>query len=263
MIQPLPIGNAIRLFLSPPTGAVYWRVLKMATDSFTGAEDLDYALLVHEGTDLCVLDAANLINETGVFYKPYYRMPDDTWQAADARLATPKASYEDCSTDAKSIVRDRLEAGLLEEVKRGELIASLGYVQVYTAPPSLDQKPQFPLVTITLEDESPSTRAIGENVMGDEFDPITGEAWESEGWIADVKLQIIGWSLNSDERIALRKAIRRIIIGNLPVFAAMGLDLVHLTATDVDAVSGEYDANMYQTMNTFTCIAPVRVGGSA
>jgi hypothetical protein len=29
----------------------------------------------------------------------------------------------------------------------------------------------------------------------------------------------------------------------------------------MDAINGEYPAPIYQVMNTFTCLAPVRVGG--
>ena len=78
--------------------------------------------------------------------------------------------------------------------------------------------------------------------------------------MADVGLTIVGWSLNGDERAELRRAIRRIIIGNLPVFSDRGMEQVSIKQQDVDAISGEYSAPLYQVMTTFTCKAPVRVG---
>lgn len=261
-IQPLHIGNAIRLFLTPPAGAVAWRVLKMGSDAFGGPDDLDSAVIAYEGDEDVIVDAKDLLNEHKVFYRPFYRMADRSWQVGTTVHATPAATYEDHSTDVLSVVRQRLEEGLLVEVQREKLIAEYGYVQVFTAPPALEQNLRFPLVTITLEDESPNYRGIGDDISGDEFDAVGFDWFDSEGWLADVRLSIIGWSLNSDERIALRKAIRRIIIANLPVFSSLGMDLVNLTMNDVDALNGEYDANIYQVMGTFTCVAPVRVGGS-
>jgi hypothetical protein len=260
MVQPLPAGTAIRLFLEPPTGAKYWRVLKMGSDSFGGPDDLDYALIAYEGDERVFVDAEYLQNEVMAFYKPFYRMADDTWLPGATAHGTPVALYEDQATDVQSFVRKRLEEGLLEEVKRGNLVAELGYVQVYTAPPALEQNLRFPLVTITLDNESPAERALGEDIGGDDYDMVGGEWFESEGWLAQVQLSIVGWSLNSDERIELRKALRRIIIANLPIFDDQGMVQVQVTFQDVDALNGEYNVNMYQVMGSFSCLAPVRVG---
>lgn len=260
-VQPLHIGNAIRLFLEPPADAVSWRVLKMGSDNFGGHDDLDYAILVYEGEERVIVDAEHLRNEVKVFYRPYYLDSTGVWHAGETAHATPQSTYEDYSTDVLSIVRQRLEDGLMEEVKRGNLLHEYGYVQVFTAPPSLEQNLKFPLVTITLEDESPSIRGIGDDISGDEFDPVGFDWFDSDGWIAGVRLSIVGWSLNSDERIELRKAIRRIIIGNMAVFSAAGMDMIDLSMSDIDAINGEYNANIYQVMCVFTCIAPTRVGG--
>lgn len=260
MIQPLAAGNALRLYLDPPAGSERWRLLKMATDDFGGPGDLDYAVLVYEGDEPVVVDADSLINEVAVFYRPYYQMADGTWQAGASAAGTPTATYDDQTVDVQGFVRDRLEAGLREEVKRGSIIAGLGYIQVYTAPPLLDDNIQFPLVTITLDYERPQERGLGENVGGDTFDAI-GFSWqEVEGWLATVRLQIVGWSLNPDERRALRQALRRVIVANLPVFSSQGLDQIEVDMHDVDAVGGEYNANLYQVMASFSCLAPVAVG---
>ena len=262
MVQPLPAGNAVRLFLTPPAGATYWRVLRMGSDDFTGPNDLDFAMLAYEGDEKVILDreTAGLPNGTMLFWKPYYRMPDGSWQAGATANGTPAALYEDAFSDVPSFVRERLEAGLLVECQRGNFRTDLGYIQVYTAPPSLEQNIQMPCVTVELESEDPSERAIGEDLDPDEYLHADDEFFETEGWLADVKLSIVGWSLNSDERVELRKALRRIIIANLPVFDSKGFMQVGLSMQDTDALNGEYNSPMYQVMATFSCVAPVRVG---
>ena len=256
-VQPLSAGNALRLFIEPPPGAVRWRVLRKGSDTFAGHDDQS-ALVVYEGSERVVLDVASLPNDVMAFYRPFYS-DGSAWTAGATAYGTPSATFEEQTTDVMSLVRQRLEAGLKVEVDRGNLINELGYVQVYTAPPSLEQNLLFPLVTLTLEDESPEVRGIGEYVGGDEFEDWGG----SEGWMANVHLSIVGWSLNSDERVELRKALRRIIIANLPVFSAHGIEQVNVTMSDVDAISGEYGAPIYQVMANLTCIAPVRVGGQS
>ena len=71
MLQPLPIGNAIRIFLTPLNEAKYWRVLRKGSDSFTGYNDTD-AILVHEGDDKTILDSLSLLNNVMAFYRAYY-----------------------------------------------------------------------------------------------------------------------------------------------------------------------------------------------
>ncbi|QNJ57322.1 head-to-tail adaptor [Pseudomonas phage Dolphis] len=207
-----------------------------------------------------IVDARYLKNEQMAFYKPFY-FDGSTWTAGQTAHGAPAAVYEEHSTDVLSFVRERLEAGLLVEVERGNLTSEIGYIQVYTAPPSLERDLRFPLVTIHLESESAADRGLGEDICGDEFDAIGFDWLESEGWLAQVQLQIVGWSLNSDERIELRKAIRRLIVANLPVFDGEGMQQINLSQLDVDAVDGEFNVPLYQVMSSFSCLAPVRVGG--
>lgn len=260
MIQNLHIGNALRLFIQPPVGSLVWRIMRKGADTFTGVDDVE-AVLAYEGNEKVIVDHENLINEVMAFYKPYYSVDGSTWTPGASAHGTPTADYADYSTDVLSILRDRLEAGLKVECDRGNFQPEHGYIQVFTAPPSLERDLRLPLVTIHLENEDPGERAIGETISGDEFDSIGFDWNESEGWLANVALTIIGWSLNSDERIELRKALRRIIVGNLSVLSAEGIEQVSFSQSDIDAVNGEYPAQIYQVMCNFTCIAPVRVGG--
>lgn len=261
MIQPLHVGNALRLFLQPPAGAVRWKVLRKGNGIFSGHDDPS-AIVAYEGDERVIVDSAFLQNEVMAFYCPFYTSDGTTWTAGPVASGTPAAIYQEHTTDVLSFLRDRLEAGLLVEVQRGNFVPELGYIQVYTAPPSLEQNLRLPLVTVHLDNEDSSERAIGEDISGDQFDAIGFDWQESEGWLANVRVMVIGWSLNSDERLELRKAIRRIIIANLPVFAAQGWEQVNLSQQDIDAINGEYTAQLYQVMSTFTCLAPVRVSGT-
>jgi hypothetical protein len=260
MIQPLHVGNALRLFIQPPAGAVRWKVLRKGSGSFSGHDDPS-AIVAYEGDDHVTVDTAFLQNEVMAFYRPFYTADGATWTPGPVASGTPAATYEEFSTDVMTLLRERLEAGLLVEIQRGNLVNELGYVQVYTAAPSLERDLRMPLVTLHLESEEPGERGIGEYIGGDGFDGLDDEWLESEGWLANVRVAVIGWSLNGDERIELRKAIRRVVVANLPVFDASGLSLVNLSQQDMDAINGEYPAPIYQVMNTFTCLAPVRVGG--
>lgn len=260
IVQNLHIGNALRLFIAPITGAVRWRILRKGADTFAGVSD-PAALIVYEGDERVIVDAESLPNEVMAFYRPYYTADGTTWTAGPTAHGTPTSDYADYTTDVLSLLRDRIESGLLVECQRGNFLPESGYIQVFTAPPSLERDLRMPLVTVHLESEDPSERGIGDDISGDEFDSIGVEWNESQGWIANVSISVIGWSLNSDERIELRKALRRIIIANLEVFAANGIDQVSFSQQDIDAVNGEYPAQIYQSMCSFTCISPVRVGG--
>lgn len=251
---PEPSGNAIRLLLAPPADATHWRVLRNTKDDFSQAVE------VYSGTDTLIVDTAGLINEVMVFYRAEYTHANGLTSMSATSWATPRAMYEDYTTDVLELMRDRIEAGLIEEVKRGTLHNDLGYIQVLTAPPSLQNNLSLPLVTLILEGETPSERFISDDVDEDGYYEDTQEWVEQAGWLANVDISITGWSLNPTERIELRKALRRILIANFNVFAAKGISLPQFNLSDSDAVSGEFDAPLYLVNGTFSCTAPVRVG---
>lgn len=259
-IQALHVGNALRLFIEPPLGAVQWKILRKGSASFSGHDDPS-ALVAYQGDEDVIVDTTGLRNDVMQFYRPFYTEDGATWTAGDVANGTPSATYEDHTTDVLTDLRERLEAGLKVECERGTFQTELGYIQVYSAPPTMEQSLRFPLVTLHLAGEEPEERAIGEDVSGDEFDAIGFDWRESEGWLANVRLDVIGWSLNSDERIELRKAIRRLVVANLPVFEGFGWVRIGLQMQDVDLVNGEYPSHLFQSVGTFSCIAPVRVSG--
>lgn len=258
MILPIAAGNALRLFVEPPADAAEWRILRKGSDSFSGHDDSS-ALVVYRGSDRIVVDDQHLQNDSPAFYRPYYWI-DGSWQEGSGLSGTPRATYEDLSTDALSVFTDRMEAFLRVECERGSFVTDVGYVPVYTAPPSLERDIPFPVVSVHLTNEDRAVSGVGEDLGGDDFDSISGSWEESEGWMASVQLTVMGWSLNPDERRELRKAMRRAVVANLPVFDSHGMIQIEFNQQDVDAVSGEYGAPVYQVMGTFTCLAPIRVG---
>ena len=54
-------------------------------------------------------------------------------------------------------------------------------------------------------------------------------------------------------------ALRRIIIANLPVFDAFGMVQINFSQQHTDSVSGEFAANVFQSVGSLTCLAPARV----
>jgi len=258
-IEALAIGNALRVFFEPPSGAVQVRLLRKVSDTFSGQDDAQ-ALLVFAGDPTnAVLDDKGLQNGTTYFYRAYYLIAS-VWTASASVSAVPNAAYADASTDVLEVVRDRLQKGLRVEVDRGNFASDADdkYIKVLNAPP-LEESTRWPVVTVHLTSESPAHRGLGEMVEADDFLELDGTWGSGEGWLAKVQLSIVAWSLNPDERIDLRKAMRRLIIGNLSVFDEHGMVEIEFSQQDIDAVSGEFAAPVYQVMSTFTCVAPVRV----
>lgn len=258
-IEAPAVGNALRVFFEPPVGALQVRLLRKVSDTFTGHDD-GQALLVFAGDPTnAILDDALLQNGTTYFYRAYYLIAS-AWVPSTSMSAVPNAVYADASTDVLDVVRDRLQKGLQVEVGRGNFASDADdkYIKVLNAPP-LEENTRWPVVTVHLTSEAPAYRGLGEMVEADDFLEIDGTWGSGEGWLAKVQLSIVAWSLNPDERIDLRKALRRLIVGNLSVFDEHGMVEIEFSQQDIDAVSGEFAAPVYQVMNTFTCVAPVRV----
>lgn len=258
-IEPLAVGNALRVFFEPPSGAVQVRLLRKASDTFSGHDDAQ-ARLVFAGDPVnAAVDSSNLQNGTTYFYRAYYLI-GSTWYASTSVSGVPNATYSDASTDVLDVVRDRLQKGMRVEVDRGNFASDADdkYIKVLNAPP-LEEATRWPVITVHLTNESPAYRAVGEMVEADDFLELDGTWGSGEGWLAKVQLSIVGWCLNPDERLDLRKALRRLIVANLPVFDEHGMVEIEFSQQDIDAVSGEFAAPVYQVMNTLTCVAPVRV----
>lgn len=259
--QPLPCGNATRLLIKP--ASLRWRLLRRDLDpAFSGHDDPD-ALIVRENTaDRLVVDDYMLANGQVVHYRLYSEV-DGVWVGSAVATVVPDASYAELTWDALMVVRDRLEHGLGVEVERGALSHEQGAIPVLTAPPVYEDT-LWPVVTVHLENEGPAERGLGEVIgAGEDLDMGLAEAAggaEVEGWLARVSITVMGWSLNPDERVTLRKALRRIVLANLPVFDAQGMVQVEFSQQDAEDFQS-YSAPVYQVRCTFSCLVPVAVSG--
>lgn len=247
LIQALPVGNAVRLFLAAPSGATTVRLLRRTTDAFTGQDDAG-AFLVSDGLDHVVLDTTALVNGQTYYWKPY-ALVGALWEAGPAVSCTPDATYQDASTHVINVLRDRLSVGLQVEMQRGVLQHEAGQIPVLTAAPTYDGT-RWPVVTVMLSSDAPEQRFIGDGdgFIGDD------ESETSEGWLARIQITVAGWTLNSNVRASLRKAIKRVLIGNLAVFDDAGLYQIAISQQDVDDFQS-YPAPMFRTDATFSCLA--------
>jgi hypothetical protein len=98
LIQPLSIGNALRILISPPNSAARWKLLRRDVEDFSGEAD-PLALVVHEGTDKAVTDFRGLLNGEQVFYK-LYLLINGVWEDGGAiATAVPGATVADLGPD--------------------------------------------------------------------------------------------------------------------------------------------------------------------
>jgi hypothetical protein len=256
-VQPMPIGNAVRVLFAPPDDAVAWKILRKTSDTFSGHADPD-AGVVYDGDENSVIDVAGLINGTAYYYKPYYMDASDQWSTDVSVTCTPSPTAALRGPDPQALVRERLELGLRVEVEAGRLMHDNGYVPCLTAPPTFEGT-KFPIVTVRVESLSRAESGVGEMVASDEYDVASDDWTESEGFLARVQLQIGTWVVgNVDVRNALRKAVIKVLLGNIPVFYDQGLSMVEVSQSDLEDFE-TYETAMFQTVSTFTCLAPIAV----
>lgn len=243
--------------MAPPPGARSWRLLRKTADTFSGYNDPAAAVIV-DGTDNYVVDRSSLINGQTYYYKLYW-FDGTSWTGTPTVPVAMSATYQDATVDVLMLVRERIEYGLEVEVARGTLKHPQGKIKCLTAFP-WDDKTPWPVVTVHLSSSSSDTRAVGEMLEPDHFD---GETWdEYEGWYENVQLDVLGWSQNPDERQDLRQAIRRIIIGNLPVFDDAGFLQIGFRQVDAEE-PGEPGTIIYKSVGSFSCLAPAQVVGES
>ncbi len=255
LIQKVPSGNALRVLLMPPASATRIRLLRKDADTFSGHDD-PAAVVVSDGLDKSVTDLSGLINGERVFYRAYYLI-GGAWTPTATASAVPEATFVDVSVDPMVLVRDRLELGLKVYLDRGVLSHERGFIPVLTASPMIEDV-SLPLATVHLAAEAPDIRSVGEVIQEDVFTGTDG-LWHSfEGGYSRTDLTIVGWSLNADERITMRNALKAVLMANLPVFDAAGLLLVSWNFTDQEDFQ-TYAAPVYQAICNFTCYAPSAV----
>ena len=256
MITKVPAGNALRVFMQPPDGTTSIKLLRKVSDTFTGHSDPD-AFVVSQTQELSVVDDGGLVNGVTYYYRAYYyNLALASWQQSNSQSMAPAYNYSDATPDVMSVVAQRIAEGLRIEIERGTLVHADGAIPVFTAPPAYGAA-SWPIVSVHLEDEDQSQRFLGEQMGNPEV--LDDGTWEdAEGWMAGVKLAVIAWSLNSDERVELRKALRRIVMANLPVFEAHGFINIGFSQRDMEDFE-HYNAPVYQSMCSFSCLAPVAI----
>jgi hypothetical protein len=257
LIQPLSIGNALRLFITPKTGAKKWRVLRNTTGIFTGYDDAT-ASVIHEGTDLIVLDTQALTNGA-VYHYAIFWFNGTVWAADNINFATPNPTLSNLGTDVLSLVRDRLDEGLAIYISRGELHHKQNHIQVLTAPP-LFEDTRWPVVTVHLQSDTSAERGIGDFIGTDSIGS-NGLFVEHKGWLSRIQLLVVIWCLNPDERNLIRHAVKNLLIANIPVFDDSGVINMDVTQTDTEDFQS-FGAPVYQTMTTISCLAPSVIGGT-
>ena len=253
---PLPVGNAAKLIVALPAGALKVRVLRKAADTFSGVDD-PQAAPIYDGVDGVAIDTSTLANGVPYYYKAFATSDGSTWAAGETVSVTPACSQVQASPDVLTLVRERIEAGLKAECAANRLpLNDKGRPpQVFTAPPQVENV-AYPAVTVHLRSDSSGQRAIGEIIAADVFDAIGGDWTASEGSLCAVTLDIVGWVQgNSDTRSLLRQALKRILWGNLEVFDAAGLLAPEFSFADVEDLES-FGTPMFQVMATMTCVAP-------
>lgn len=250
-IEQISAGNALRVFVQPPAGAVRWRVLR-ASSSAIPAFDFAGAAVVLDGDDASVLDTDQLVNATPVWYRAFYLMADGSWQATPAKSAVPASTFINHSCDVVEVVRARLDAGFAALVARAEITPDAGFIPVLIASPQFEGA-RFPLVTVHLGSDGPGERGVGESFGADEASD--DGIFESEGWLSRVLVTVMVWSLNVDERKLMRRLLKAVLMANLGVFDDAGMVQIDLTFSDQDDFAS-YPAPLYQVAGTLSCLAP-------
>lgn len=256
-IRPLSAGAALRLWLSPPAGALWWRVLRRSAGTITGPTDADAVVVADRTTEESILDFAGLVDGIEHAYQAFY-WTGAAFVASDVATGTPESTWGDGGFDVQVLLRERIDMHMAEEVRRATLIPGSGRIPVVTAPFSSIEDITFPTVSVYFASGEPGERAIGEDFPGGALDPETGMGTESEGWLQRVSLQVSAVSLNSDERLALRRALLRAVQANLPVFDEAGFVQVSFSQKDSEQFS-ENNAPLFFSHGTFTCLAPAFV----
>lgn len=246
-IQSLASGNAVKVTMNPPKSADRWRLLRKATDDFTGHDDTAAGVIL-DGDERYIVDRQALLNDHIYYYK-LYSLVSGQWVGSPSVHVTVTAGYHGVSSDPLDVIRERLELGLKVEVQRNTLKHQRGYIPVRTAFP-FNEATMWPLVTVHVQSDSTDTRAIGE-IWETDYDE------DMEGVLDRWRIDVIGWTFNPDERNELRKAIRRVIVANLPVFDDVGMIQIDFSQMDAEELADK-DKNVviYKTVGSFSCLAP-------
>lgn len=269
LLRTLPIGNAVEVSLNVDGGVSHVTLLrKEAVSGFAGHSDPNATIVLDEDVPIYsqvrlfpgLLDTEGLTDGRLYYYRAYgYHAARAVWLASDSQGITPEPTASLDGPDPLAVVRDRIRAAIRAEVVAGNLKPKSADIEVLTAPPQAERT-AWPVVSVHVDNDQSTERGLGEFSGTDLWDS-DAEVWrEGEGWLSRWNLTIMGWSLNPDERISLRKAIKKAVMGNLPVFEHLGLLTPDLSLKDHEDFN-TYGFPVYMVTGNFTCLAPAWLSG--
>jgi len=256
VLNNVAVGNAISIFLAPPTGVEFWRVIRNETGSFGNQND---DVLIYEGSDKLIIDTAAIENNVTYFYTPFY-WNGTVWLRGNTKSLASQFLIFDRSTDVLSLVRDRLDRGLNNFITRGDLAHASGQVNVLIASPQIEGV-DFPIVTVHLESDNDQERFINDDAFAD-IENKDGTVTATTGYLSNVTLEIVSRHLNADERNEYRDAIKAVLIGNIEVFESKSLSEIRYQFQDSEEFE-RYPAPFYFSRCTMACLAPSAIVDTA
>jgi len=111
-----------------------------------------------------------------------------------------------------------------------------------------------------VQNDSPegiADRCLARTLYGDRRTP--SERMAALRRISKTQLSIVGWSMNPDERILLRRAVEFVMLSNLGIFERSGIVNMEIQQSDTEDYHS-YNAPMYQSITTATCLSSRYVG---
>jgi hypothetical protein len=90
-------------------------------------------------------------------------------------------------------------------------------------------------------------------------DNLDGTYTEFQGWADTSQIEVVAVSLNGDERLALRRAIKRVLQVNLEIFEALGLSDIELSLSDQEDYAKETQLFMTSASISCTCLSFVQI----
>lgn len=247
MCYPLPAGNAVRLVLYPPSGAQALVIVRREDGTAPVSHDDPAALEVYRGAPVRSVTDWELVPDGVVLLYRAFWLVGGVWVDGGVRTVRADPWFVDRSVEPLLVLRDRLDLGLRAYVARGELRPQSGAIPVLIASPLIEETP-MPVVTVHLESESSEVVPVGAELAAD-VDSVS-----VTGHLARVRMQAVGWSLNVDERLTLRRAMTAVLAANREVFEEAGLSELDIQFADQDDFT-TYSAPVYQAIGTVSCVA--------
>lgn len=245
-------GEAVKLYVTPPANAVYWRILRKSASAITGVDDSAAVVIAEQTCCEVVLDWEGLENGTAYTYAAFYRVGGE-WSVPDTATAVPAASYIGGGIEPVRMILDRLKSGFAAEVAAGTFVTPSGLIDTHANPLMLPDDMTFPCVGVHLDSSGPDEFAIGDVVRPDS-DNGDGTVTVWDGTVWTYRLSAVGISLNQEERLALRKVIGRVLSANHEIFELLGLQNMTFSQSDHEDLQ-QNNAPLYLTTAAISCQA--------